>query len=53
MVQLIDQINSDIAKARDNLILVKVFQADQANRKWGPEDTYAVGELVLLSTSNQ
>ena len=30
---IIDQIAADMAKAKDNLMLAKIFQADQANRK--------------------
>ena len=52
-VELIDQINSDVAEAKDNLLLAKIFQADQANRKRGPEDAYAIDDLVMLSTANR
>jgi len=34
-------------------MLAKVFQADQANRKRGPEDAYAINDFVMLSTANQ
>ena len=53
VVQLIDRVNSDVAEAKDNLMLAKIFQADHANRKRGPEDIYAIDDLVLLSTSNR
>ena len=52
-VRLVDQIHSDVVEAKDNLMLTKVFQADQANRKQGPEDAYAVNNFVMLSTANQ
>ena len=52
-VKLIDQISSDVAEAKDNLMLAKIFQADQANRKRGPEDSYNVDDMVMLSTANR
>ena len=51
--ELIERINSDIAEAKDNLMLDKIFQADQANRKRGPEDVYKVDDLVMLSMDNR
>ena len=51
--KLIDQINSDVAEAKDNLMLAKLFQADQANRKRGPEDVYKVDDMVMLSMANR
>ena len=53
VLKLIDQINTDVAKAKDNLMLAKIFQADQANRKRGPEDIYKVDNLVMLSKANR
>ena len=50
---MIDQINTDIAEAKDNLMVVKIFQVDQANRKCGQEDEYKVNNLVMLSTANR
>ena len=52
-VQLMDQISLDVAEAKDNLMLAKIFQADQVNRKCRPEDAYKVDEMVMLSTSNR
>ena len=53
VVKLIDQINTDVAEAKDNLMLAKIFQADQANKKRGQEDVYKVNDLVMLSTANR
>ena len=50
---LMDQINADVAEAKDNLMLAKVFQADHANRVRAQEDIYKVGDLVMLSTANR
>ena len=52
-LRLIEQIDADMAEAKDNLMLAKVFQADQANRKRGAEDAYKVNDLVMLSTANR
>ena len=52
-VELIDRISTDVAEAKDNLMLTKVFQADQANRRRAPEDAYKVDDLVMLSTANR
>ena len=52
-LRLIEQINADVAEAKDNLMLAKVFQADQANKKRGTEDAYEVNDLVMLSTANR
>ena len=51
--QVLDRIKLDVREAKDNLMLAKVFQADQANRYRGQEDTFKVGEKVMLSTSNR
>jgi hypothetical protein len=51
--KLIDQINTDVAEAKDNLMLAKIFQADHANRKHGPEGVYKENDLVMLSTANR
>ena len=51
--KLMERIQADVAEAKDNLMLAKVFQADQANRKRAPEDVYQVNDLVLLSTANR
>ena len=53
VTKVIDQIETDIAKAKDNLMLAKIFQADHANRKRKPEDIYKENDLVMLSTSNR
>ena len=42
-----------MAEAKDNLMLAKLFQADQANRRQGPEDVYKVDDMVMLSTTNR
>ena len=43
----------DVAEAKDNLMLAKVLQVDQVNRRWGLEDVYNVNNLVMLSTANR
>ena len=51
--RIVEQIKADVAEAKDNLLLAKLFQADHSNRKRGPEDVYRVGDLVMLSTANR
>ena len=43
-VKLMERMEMDLAKAKDNLMLAKIFQADQANRKWAPKDAYTGGK---------
>ena len=52
-VKLMERMQTDLAEAKDNLMLAKIFQADQANRRRTPEDAYQVNDLVLLSTANR
>jgi len=52
-LKLIERIRVDVAEAKDNLMLAKVFQADHANRRRGPEDVYKENDLVMLSTANR
>lgn len=49
----IERIQADVAEAKDNLMLAKLFQADHANRRRAPEDVYKVNDLVMLSTANR
>ena len=53
IVKVIDQIETDLAKAKDNLMLEKIFQADHANRKWRMKDVHKKNDLVMLSTANR
>ena len=48
-----EQITADVAEAKDNLLLAKVFQADHSNRKQGSEDVYRIDDMVMLSTANR
>ena len=52
-VKLMERMQTDVAEAKDNLMLAKIFQADHANRKRAPEDAYQENDLVLLSTANR
>jgi hypothetical protein len=45
-------VNLDMAEAKDNLMLAKVFQADEASRRRSPEDVYVIENMAMLSTSN-
>jgi len=47
---VIDQIATDVDKAKDALLHAKVTQAHFANADRGREVVYAIGDLVMLST---
>ncbi|KAI9070178.1 hypothetical protein FKP32DRAFT_1543198, partial [Trametes sanguinea] len=47
---LIKRLESDVMEAQDNLLLAKTQQAHHANKHRGPEDVFAVDDLVMLST---
>jgi hypothetical protein len=47
---LISQIETDVAKAKDNLLQAKVFQAHYANLNRSPDIPFEVGNKVMLST---
>ncbi|KAF9024556.1 hypothetical protein BDZ89DRAFT_914455, partial [Hymenopellis radicata] len=51
--RLIEQINTDVMNAHDNLIKAKVEQAHQANKTRIAEPTFKVGERVMLKTMNR
>lgn len=51
--KFISRLQDDVNEARDNLTMAKTTQATQANRHRGPEHTYAVDDLVMLSTFNR
>jgi Integrase zinc binding domain len=48
---LIQKLNNDVAKARDNLLLTKITQAHHASKLRGPDPEYK-GDLVMLSTAD-
>jgi hypothetical protein len=47
---LIDNLNIDIAEAKDNLLEAKIFQAHYTNQKRSPEIPFQIGDKVMLST---
>jgi hypothetical protein len=48
--QLISQIETDVAEAKDNLLQAKVVQAHYANMNRSPDIPFKVGDKVMLST---
>lgn len=48
-----DQVEADVAEAKDNLMAAKVAQANSANTSRGKEVVFKVGDLVMLSTFNR
>lgn len=51
--EVIEQIQADVATAKDNLALAKITQSIQANRRRAPVFPYKVGDWVLLNTINR
>jgi hypothetical protein len=47
---VIERVQTDIAKAKDNLLLAKIFQAHHANIHRSPEPPFQIGDKVMLST---
>jgi hypothetical protein len=48
--EIIQRIATDTDEAKDNLLQVKVFQAHFANEHRGADESYAIGDKVMLST---
>jgi hypothetical protein len=47
---VIDQLQTDVAEAKDNLLQAKVFQTHYANLNRSPEIPFSIGDKVMLST---
>ena len=47
---VIERVQTDIAEAKDNLLLAKNFQAHHANIHRSPEPPFQIGDKVMLST---
>src|SRR6202453_4485108 len=47
---IIQQLNTDVIEAQDNLLEAKIQQAHFANQSHKPEHIYKIGDRVLLST---
>ena len=47
---VIDQLQTDVTEAKDNLLQVKVFQTHYANLNRSPKIPFAIGDKVMLST---
>jgi hypothetical protein len=50
---LIEQLQDDVAQARDNLLLEKITQSHHASANRAPDPAYKVNKLVMLSTANR
>ena len=48
--EVINNLQSDVADARDNLLLAKISQSHFANPKRGDEPTFQIGDKVMLNT---
>ncbi|GJE97594.1 transposase-like protein [Phanerochaete sordida] len=51
--RIISQINTDFLEAQDNMQLVKISQATQANKHRGDKIVYKIGDKVMLSTAHR
>ncbi len=51
--QVIERTQTDVADAKDNLLLAKITQSVQANKHCVPDFLYKVGDWVLLNTVNR
>jgi len=51
--ELIESLALDTAEAKDNLFAAKIAQSEFANQHRSPEIPFAVGDKVLLSTTNR
>ena len=52
-IELIDRLILDVKEAQDNLLAMKVAQAEFANRHRGDETEFKIGDKVLLSTDHR
>jgi hypothetical protein len=51
--QVIKNLQTDVADARDNLILAKISQSHFANPKRTESPVFKIGDKILLSTINR
>lgn len=51
--KLMSDLENDVREAQDNLLASKIRQAYHANEHRAPDDVFAVGDLVMLSTANR
>jgi hypothetical protein len=52
-ITTIKRINSDVAKAQDNLLLTKISQLHYADASQAPDPNYKIGDFVMLSTKHR
>jgi hypothetical protein len=50
---IIQQLQTDVADTKDNLLLAKITQGHHAVASRGPEPIYSVNDMVMLSTTNR
>jgi hypothetical protein len=50
---IIQQLENDVAQARDNLLLVKITQSHHASANRTPDPEFKINDLVMLSTANR
>ena len=50
---IIQQLENDVAQARDNLLLAKITQSHHASANCAPDPEFKINDLVMLSTANR
>jgi RNase H-like domain found in reverse transcriptase/Integrase zinc binding domain len=50
---IIQQLENDVAQARDNLLLAKITQSHHASANHAPDPEFKINDLVMLSTANR
>ncbi|KIJ50275.1 hypothetical protein M422DRAFT_88413, partial [Sphaerobolus stellatus SS14] len=50
---IINKLHTDVSEAQNRLLAAKICQAYHTNQHRGPEERYAVGDLVMLSTEHR
>ena len=51
--EVIERLQTDVADAKDNLMVAKISQSYHANKTRRDDPKYAIGDLVILSTLNR
>ena len=52
-MSIIEQLQNDVAQARDNLMLAKITQSHHASANRAPNPAFKINNLVMLSTANR
>jgi hypothetical protein len=53
VLQPLEWIQLDCEEVKDNLLFAQMVQAHQANKSWGNNDVFTIGDHVMLSMLHQ